>query len=207
MSVRKLAKFVGKTTATVKALPTVPLHYRALKRLMRSVSPKVSQSVCHHSEMTAKFSMQVQLLPNARANLTWWVELTLEKMGTAIIPPTPTLVLESDVSNMGWGATIGQERTGRLWSLQEAVHHINYLKLLAMLPALKTFVKDQSHCAILCKSDNVTVATYLNQKKGAYSEPLCNLALEIWDCCLTRRITATAEHLLGSNNLTADQES
>ena len=38
--------------------------------------------------------------------------------------PTPTIVLESDASNMGWEATNGQERTGGLWSVHEATHHI-----------------------------------------------------------------------------------
>ena len=109
MSVRELARFVGKTIATVRALPTAPLHYRTLQRLMNSVS----QSIPHHSEVTANFSTKVQFPPKARADLAWWAELTLEEMGTAIIPPTPTIVLESDVSNMGWGATNGQGDCGQ----------------------------------------------------------------------------------------------
>ena len=36
----------------------------------------------------SKFSMKVQLPPKSRANLAWWAELTLEEMGTAMIPPT-----------------------------------------------------------------------------------------------------------------------
>ena len=203
MPVRELARFIGKTTATVRAILTAPLHYRALQRLMNSVTP----SAPCHSEMTAKFSTHVQLSAKARADLTWWAELTLEEMGTTILPQTPALVLESDTSNLGWGATNGQDKTGGLWSLQEKTHHINYLELLAMFLAIKTFAKDLNHCTILCKSDNVTAVTYLNQRGGAHSEPLCDLALEIWDWCLTRGITAIAEHLPGSDNLTADQES
>jgi len=80
-------------------------------------------------------------------------------MGTAIIPPAPTMVLESDASNMGWGATNGQERTEGLWSVQEATHHKNYLELLAIFLVLKTFAKNMNHCAIFCQSDNVTAVT------------------------------------------------
>jgi len=109
---------------------------------------------------------------------------------------------------MSWGATNGREKTSGLWSLEETTHHINYLELLAMLLAmflaLKTFAKALT---ILCKSDNVTAVTYLNQKGGTHSEVLCRLALEIWEWCLDRGITAMAEHLPGSDNETANQES
>jgi len=39
VSVRELAQFVGKATATILALPTATLHYRALQFLMNSVHP------------------------------------------------------------------------------------------------------------------------------------------------------------------------
>ena len=39
ISVRWIAQFVGKTTATLQALLTAPLHYKALQFLMNSVVP------------------------------------------------------------------------------------------------------------------------------------------------------------------------
>ena len=36
----------------------------------------------------------------------------------------------------------GQDQTGGLWSAVESAHHINYLELLAVLLALKSFEKD-----------------------------------------------------------------
>ena len=39
VSVRQITQFVGKTTATLRALPTAPLHYRTLQFLMNSVAP------------------------------------------------------------------------------------------------------------------------------------------------------------------------
>jgi len=81
--------------------------------------------------------------------------------------------------------------------LEETTQHINYLELLAIFLALKTFAKDLNQCTILCRSDYVTAMTYLNQKGGVHSEVLCNLALEIWEWCLSRGITVVAEHLPG----------
>ena len=60
-------------------------------------------------DMVAKFITQVQLPQEAKVSSTWWVELTLEEVGTAILSPTLSLVLESDASNMGWGATNGEK--------------------------------------------------------------------------------------------------
>ena len=89
----------------------------------------------------------------------------------------------------------------------ESAHHINYLELLAVFLELKTFAKDLSHCTVLVKSNNISAVTYINQKGGAHSKQLCSLAIEIWEWCLTRRITLVAEHLPGIANTIADQES
>ena len=65
---------------------------------------------------------------------------------------------------LGVGATNGQDQTGRLWSAVESAHRINYLELLAVFLALKSFEKDLSHCTVLVKSDNILAVTYINQK-------------------------------------------
>ena len=61
VSVRWIAQFVGKTTATFQALPTAPLHYRALQFLMNSVAP-----VNYTQEGSIdKFNIMVQLDPES----------------------------------------------------------------------------------------------------------------------------------------------
>ena len=39
VSVREIARFVDKTIATMRAIPLVPLYYRALQSLMNTVLP------------------------------------------------------------------------------------------------------------------------------------------------------------------------
>ena len=39
ISVKEIARFVGKTTATMRAIPLAPLHYRALQMKTNSVLP------------------------------------------------------------------------------------------------------------------------------------------------------------------------
>ena len=125
MSVRELARFVGKTSATTRAIQAAPLHYRALQSLMNSALPPDTPHLA-----VEKFRNQVELSPAARKDLTWWSEQASQRNGAPILQATPVLVIESDASNMGWGATNGHEQTGWLWSVEEAAHHINYLELM-----------------------------------------------------------------------------
>ena len=76
----------------------------------------------------------------------------------------------------------GQDQTGVLWSAVESAHRINYLELLAVFLALKSFEKDLSHCTVLVKSDNILAVTYINQKKGCslqIAEPFDNRNLRV----------------------------
>lgn len=76
------------------------------------------------------------------------------------------MVIESDASTLGWGASLNNTSTGRSWTPQERSHHINYLELLAAFLALKTFVTNTHNKAILLKLDNVTAIAFLNRMGG-----------------------------------------
>ena len=203
VSVRQITQFVGKTTAILRALPTAPLHYRALQFLMNSVAP-----VNYIQEGTTdKFNTIVQLDPESKADLTWWSSLNRKDLSTPVIPPAPLLTIESDASNKGWGAVLErQTQTGGVWTAEEATHHINYLELLAAFLAIKAFGKDWRDTAVLLRMDNITAVSYVNHKGGTTSLKLCKLAITMWTWCTSRNITLTAEHLPGHLNVTADQE-
>ena len=153
VSVQQIAQFVGKATATLRALPTAPLHYRALQFQMNSVAP-----ADYTQEGTAdKFNTIVQLNTENKADLTWWSSLNREDSSTPVVPPAPSVTIESDASNKGWGAVLeGQTQTGGVWMAEEVMHHINYLKLLAAFLAIKAFEKDWRETAVLLRMDNVT---------------------------------------------------
>ena len=48
---------------------------------------------------------------------------------------------------------------------------------------------------------------YINKMGGTHSRKLCDLALEMWEWCIERRLTVHAEHLPGKFNVIADFES
>ena len=106
---------------------------------MNSVAPVIYTQ----EETIDKFSIMVQLDPESKADLAWWSLLNRKKLSTPVIPPIPSVTIESDASNKGWGAVLeGQTRTGGVWTAEEAAHHINYLELLAAFLAIKAFGKD-----------------------------------------------------------------
>ena len=122
-------------------------------------------------------------------------------------PRIPTMTIESDASNTGWEAQQGKLQTGRSWSQVETVHHINYLKLLAAFLPLQCFAKHSNEITVQMKLDNVTAVTCINKLGGTHSQPLCQLALTVWEWCLQRNVFLVAEHLPGKNNIVADRES
>ena len=177
ISVREIARFVGKTTATMRAIPLAPLHYRALQMQMNSVLPlKYSQE-----EIINKYNTRLLLNPASREDLEWWLTHTIVQIGAPVCPSDPSITVHTDASNQGWGAVLnGQSHTGGVWSPKEVSHHINYLELLAAFLAIKAFGKTWQNMTVLLCLDNVTAVSYINQKGGTVSKALCQLAITIW---------------------------
>jgi hypothetical protein len=55
--------------------------------------------------------------------------------------------------------------------------------------------------------DNKTAVAYVNKKGGTVSKVLSNQATLLWNWCLDRQITLTAEYIPEANNSIADWES
>ena len=207
LSAREMAIFIGRVSATSRALWQTPLHYRALQRSLNSVIARDASQEQALQEQSDRYTAQVLMNPELKRDLQWLAMTELWALGTAICTPSsPTLVLESDASQKGWGTRCMETSTGGLWSVTEAQHHINYLELLAAFLALKTFANYQKGL-ILLKMDNVLAVTYINQKGGTHSTQLCNLALQVWEWCIQKGIMLQAEHLPGNSNVVADIKS
>ena len=97
----------------------------------------------------------------------------------------------------GMGAGQCKLQTGGRWSQAETTHHIKCLELLAAFLALQCFAKHSNGITIQMKLDNVTTVTYINKLGGTHSQPLCQLALTIWEWCVQRNVFLVAEHLPG----------
>ena len=116
-----------------------------------------------------------------RRDLIWWLP---RHKGRSMQVTQWDMVIESNASTLGWGASLSNPSTGEMWTPEESACHINYLELLAAFLALKTFATNIEHKTMLLRLDNVTVTAiiaFLN-KIGGDSEGhiLCHFA--IWHC-------------------------
>ena len=122
--------------------------------------------------------------------------------GAPLLMDPPDLVIESDASRLGWGATLKDQKlkTGGQWSTSEQEMHINCLELLAASLVIQTFAKEKKIINILVRTDNVSARAYINHFGGTHSWPMNCLAVQIWKWCIECQIFLTAEHLPGVMN-------
>ena len=119
----------------------------------------------------------------------------------------PDLVVETDASLLGWGAVSEEVHTGGLWSEKERTQHINCLELMAGALAVRTFAKHKRNIHVRLQMDNKTAIFYINRMGETRSQSMVQPACQLWQWCLQRGITLSAEYLPGAKNEIADKES
>jgi hypothetical protein len=102
------------------------------------------------------YETQLTLSPEAREELVWWDTHMSAWNGRSLLKRDLDLVIDSDASLIGWGATCQGQRTGGPWSHQESQMHINCLELLAATLAIQTFTKGRTQISVLLRIDNTT---------------------------------------------------
>ena len=119
---------------------------------------------------------------------------------------SPSHRMETDASLVGWGAFqhYGSFTQGR-WSSSESKLHINFLELKAVFLGVQALFPGSSPTSLLVLCDNTPTVSYINHMGGTRSRPLCDLALELWDYCLSHNIWLKAVYHRGSDNVHADE--
>jgi hypothetical protein len=96
--------------------------------------------------------------------------------------PIPALAA---ACNTGWGAHIGTLQASGKWEPALRGRHINFLEMEAVHRAVAAFQDTLSNQVTLLRTDNSTVAAYINKEGGLVSHDLCRLTLQIlqkvWD--------------------------
>ena len=195
VSARQLAHMIGVLSSSIPAILPAPLHYRALQDLkIKAVA-------------SGGYGSRVHLSPQASNDLLWWKDNLPLVNGQPIRRNQPSLIIASDASLRGWGATSGGVNIGGAWSDQERQLHINQLELLAALFAVRAFMRDRTEEVISLLMDNSTAVAYVNHLGGTRSRPLALLAAQLWEWCLERKSFVIATHVPGRLNVLADRMS
>jgi hypothetical protein len=63
----------------------------------------------------------------AQQELVWWRDQLASWNGKFLLRKQEDLIIETDASTLGWGASCKGVQTGGIWSHQERLYHINCL--------------------------------------------------------------------------------
>ena len=133
------------------------------------------------------FDADMSLSKEASKELKWWIA-NVEIAFNVVSHDKPQYTITTDASLLGWGAVMDGIFTGENWTYDESLHHINYLKMYAILMALKTFANDKSNTHIRIMTDNSTAVSAINHMGTSHSHPCNFMTKEIWEWCLERNI-------------------
>jgi len=126
---REVACLLGQFTWAATAVPFAASHYRDLQNLY------IRQSAINEGNLTVR----VSLSEGARSDLFWWATRFPHHNGNSLVEISPSLIICSDASLVGWGAVCGGVTANGPWSLSESKKHIKVLELVAAFHALRCF--------------------------------------------------------------------
>ena len=118
-------------------------------------------------------------------HLQWWLKEGNVLTGQPLHPIKHTPQIFTAASIEGWGAHAARGT----WSLPGSKLHINYLELNRVFLALKEFQNLCSNKIVLVATDNTTVVSYINKKRGMRSGTLCALLWRILTWCTRKQVT------------------
>ena len=194
-TIRQFSELIGTLVASEPGVEYAPLYFRALER-EKSEALKKSYG---------NFDEKMFISDEACADIQWFIDnvATAQKQ---IIHPEPTVIIQSDSSDLAWGGVYMDKSTGGPWSAEERDMHINEKELMAVFLTLQCFCRDMTDCHIRLQIDNTTAVAYINNQ-GGKKKHLHNTAKLIWTWARDRNIWLSAAHLPGAMNTLADFES
>lgn len=195
-TIRELAHLIG---VLIAACPAAEYGWVYTKLLER-------QKYLALFKNNDNYDAKIFLHSDAKLDLSWWAS-NIQKTSRSIRPVNFDLEIFTDASRTGWGGVCNGNRVNGAWKAEETKFHINYLELLAIFLALKSFLKNQSGLNILLRVDNKTAISYINRMGSIQFPHLNNLARVIWQWCENSSIWLFASYIKSSDNKEADKES
>lgn len=194
--IREVARVIGLLVAAFPAVELGKLHYRQLEK----------EKIAALQKGYGDFELLMPITDAMKADLHWWLDNVTTQV-RRIFHSGTEVDLYTDASNLGWGGHLHQRSTSGGWSEDERLLHINALELKAILFALQAFGLELygKHVRVFC--DNTTALSYVNEMGGMKSDACNEIAIQIWDWCVTNGAWVTCSHIPSKENTAADTAS
>ena len=109
--------------------------------------------------------------------LQWWLDNIANTFNNLHLPDVD-IVIHTDASESGWGATDGINPVGGPW-LPSEIQHINCLELQAAYLAIQSYCRNNKFEHIRIMSDNQITVAYINHFSGTKSVICYNIATNL----------------------------
>ena len=180
----------------VAAHPAILLASLHFTYLERARARALRKGLAYKTRLEVSHGMEIDLIR--------WIQEAGRYNGTPLQIVHLDLTVETTASGLGWDTCCQGVWTGGRWTPLEKQKHTNYLELLVVVVALRSFLYiEQEELIILLQIDNVTAIVFLNTMGGTHSQELSHLPVRIWGWCIQREIAIQSEHLPGKENVRA----
>ena len=186
-------KTAEKQTSAKQAVRMATLFHRHLQALINRVVP-LATSV---EEVKQSYHQMVMISADGndfgrRQELMWWVQEVQKLNGAPLLVEPPDMMIESDASRLGWGATLkGQELRAGSEGARDA-HQLS-----GVVSSFSGNTKEKIAINIYsCQNVQTTLYQALHKSfGGTHSWPMNALTVEMWKWCIDRQIFLMAEYI------------
>ena len=188
-------RLLGHMASAAAVTPLGLLHMRPLQHWLHSRVPRWAWRRGTH---------RVTITPMCRRQFSPWSDLAFLRAGVPLEQVSRHVVVTTDASNTGWGATCNGQAASGSWTGPRLLWHINCLELLAVHLALRRFRPLLLDKHVLVRTDNTAAVSYINRQGGLRSRRMSQLARHLLLWSQTRLKSLRAIHIPGELNRAAD---
>ena len=156
----------------------------------------LSQWSAKDHPISKRILVPVSLIPHLR----FWQTKDNLLQGVPLVCSPPSVEVETDACNTGWGGRLGQLKVQGLFQGPHKRFHINCKEMLAVQFSLWALLDQVKGRSVLVKTDNIAVRQYILNQGGTGSPALCALLLKLLHWCQSQGITLSAEYIPGVQN-------
>ena len=192
MSIRELARIIGKMIACFPTLPRGRLYYRPLERLKNT-------ALRGSGSYDGKVTLQSQQLECVQ----WW----LANVPRAVAPirrGNPQVTLLTDASGYAYGGYLNGIYCQGFFSEHEMPLSINSKETLAVWYSILSFRDKLIGKHLLVLSDNKTCISYVSKMGGMQSELRDKICRDIWNFVFNNNMWLSISFIPGRENWDAD---